>query len=452
MLMNFLHPLFDPKVECDVVCSDGYSINNLVSLDFRERSRGFLAAHFIKPPAVLLFQLPFPANVESMVIKPKVGSQISSGIAVLVAGIATNDKCVKKRDDYDHKATDFVKKRRKIIEPHRKQGQGSTASGQLNNAVIACHSYSLDITPSSAKCEHSSLFTQVAWLNDKEGKTVRIENKMFQQRLTRQGLQDPQTQDIQLEVFQRPSCLQKVTHVVLKIARLSGSSVPAIGKVEIWGQPSVNCKPEILEYALSIQEKIQDGMKLAVDSTERKPSLRVNGSNNHNLQPSLNCSKESIPEDFLDQITYELMTVPLLLPSGHNIDTVTLEKHIAAERSWGRMPSDPFTGKIFSDTSKPVPNSALKVRIDKFLLTSAINASGFGRSVGRNTNQLAERGDFTLKKDKEISFMEPRNCFGNKRRELIRSVELSSGRCEQGFVTSPLCSSNWHTGGISYLE
>lgn len=98
MHVNFLHPYFESRVECDVVTSDGYSATNLISLDFRERSRGFLAAHFIKPPAILLFQLPFPVHVESMVIKPKVGSQISSGIAILVAGIANKHTSTRKRD------------------------------------------------------------------------------------------------------------------------------------------------------------------------------------------------------------------------------------------------------------------------------------------------------------------------------------------------------------------
>lgn len=98
MHVNFLHPYFESRVDCDVVTSDGYPATNLISLDFRERSRGFLAAHFIKPPAILLFQLPFPVHVESMVIKPKVGSQISSGIAILVAGIANKHTSARKRD------------------------------------------------------------------------------------------------------------------------------------------------------------------------------------------------------------------------------------------------------------------------------------------------------------------------------------------------------------------
>ena len=112
MHVNFLHPFFESKVDCDVVTSDGYSVSNLVSLNFRERSRGFLAAHFIKPPALLLFQLPFPVHVESLIIKPKVGSQISSGIAVLVAGIATKGISTAKKDNSSRKSAQFSRNKR----------------------------------------------------------------------------------------------------------------------------------------------------------------------------------------------------------------------------------------------------------------------------------------------------------------------------------------------------
>lgn len=418
MLVNFLHPFFKSRVDCDVVSSDGYSVGNLVSADFRESSRGFLAAHFVKPPALLLFQLPFPIHVESMIIKPKVGSQISSGIAILVAGIATKRDPSTKGDTSNHKSTQLSKKKRsekELLSDSNKVGiigqQGSAVCFQNRlkkeaSIHIPNHSYDLDITPGSVKGEHSQFFSQVAWLNDREGKTIHIQNKLFQQRSPVQGFDTVGRSDFQEGEFQRPYLLQKVTHVALKIVRPSGSSVPAIGKVEIWGQPSAVCRPGVLEYALGIQEKIQAG---AVIKTTAAISNRITeNSKNHTLL-SYSCST-SLPEDFIDPITCELMTVPVLLPSGHNIDTSTLEKHITAERSWGRLPSDPFTGKVFSDTSKPVPNSALKVRIDKFLLTSGVSMSSCGRTVGRE-NSLSRASNLNdsilLKPNSDVPSREP---------------------------------------------
>ena len=398
MHVNFLHPFFKPRVDCDVVSSDGYSVANLVSLDFRESSRGFLAAHFIKPPALLLFQLPFPIHMESMIIKPKVGSQISTGIAILVAGIANKGDPTRQRDSTNSYSTQFSKRKRtkqELLSDSNKVGvsqQGSAADCQnpLKKEIsIPNHSYELDITPASVKGEHSHYFTQVAWLNNKEGKTVHIQNKLFEERSPVQGLHPVGRSDFQHEEFQRLYLLQKVTHVALKIVRRSGSSVPAIGKVEIWGQPSAGCKAGVLEFTLDIQARIQGG-DVAETTAPVNQNKRTAEDSEHFTR--LNCCSSSIPEDFIDPITCEIMTVPLLLPSGHNIDTVTLERHITSERSWGRLPSDPFTGKVFSDISKPLPNSALKVRIDKFLLTSSISTTGYGRTVGRE-NSLSMAND-----------------------------------------------------------
>ena len=399
MRVNFLHPLFKPRVDCDVVSSDGYSVDNLVSSDFRESSRGFLAAHFIKPPALLLFQLPFPVHVESMIIKPKVGCQISSGIAILVAGIATKGGPHGKGDIPSNKSRVFSKKKRTkngLLSNSDKgkdcqEGTGINCQNHSHEeGVTHYHNYEFNITPTTVKSEHSQFFTQVAWLNDKEGKTIHIQNKLFQEKFPIQGIQPVGRSGVQQGEFQRLYLLQKVTHVALKIARLTGSSVPAIAKVEIWGQPSANCKPGVLEYALEVQERIQAGVHNTTAATEDQHSITNEDTKHNTSLRALNCSSSPIPEDFIDPITCEIMTVPLLLPSGHNVDSVTLEKHITAERTWGRLPSDPFTGKLFSDISKPVPNSALKVRIDKFLLSSGINTSGYGRTVGRENSSSRE--------------------------------------------------------------
>lgn len=70
-------------------------------------------------------------------------------------------------------------------------------------------------------------------------------------------------------------------------------------------------------------------------------------------------SSLSIPEDFLDQITQEVMLLPMLLPSGVSVDSTTLEEHQKSEATWGRAPNDPFTGVPFTSTSQPLPNPQL---------------------------------------------------------------------------------------------
>jgi U-box domain-containing protein 5 len=65
------------------------------------------------------------------------------------------------------------------------------------------------------------------------------------------------------------------------------------------------------------------------------------------------------------------MTQPITLPSGKVIDQTTLEKHEQNEAIWGRPLSDPFTCIPFNENHKPVMATALKSRIDKFLLDNS---------------------------------------------------------------------------------
>ena len=52
------------------------------------------------------------------------------------------------------------------------------------------------------------------------------------------------------------------------------------------------------------------------------------------------------PDRFLDEITYDIMTIPMLLPSGHYVDRGTLDRVVQSDASYGRSPSDPFTGSL----------------------------------------------------------------------------------------------------------
>lgn len=78
-----------------------------------------------------------------------------------------------------------------------------------------------------------------------------------------------------------------------------------------------------------------------------------------------------IPEEFLDAITWELMTQPIVLPSGKIIDRTTLEQYERNEAVWGRPISDPFTNLPFYEQRKPIVAAALKLRIDRFLLENS---------------------------------------------------------------------------------
>lgn len=52
-----------------------------------------------------------------------------------------------------------------------------------------------------------------------------------------------------------------------------------------------------------------------------------------------------IPEQFLDELTCELMVLPMVLPSGHCVDQSTLDRLAHNDSTYGRPPTDPFTGE-----------------------------------------------------------------------------------------------------------
>ena len=52
-----------------------------------------------------------------------------------------------------------------------------------------------------------------------------------------------------------------------------------------------------------------------------------------------------MPDKFLDAITYEMMLLPMVLPSGYVVDRSTIDKLASNDAMYGRPPTDPFTGK-----------------------------------------------------------------------------------------------------------
>ncbi|CAK9795276.1 RING finger protein 37 [Anthophora plagiata] len=145
------------------------------------------------------------------------------------------------------------------------------------------------------------------------------------------------------------------------------NSVPALGKIEVWGTVSPRCGKDTVASIFTLWSKQQSTILESVEKPEvtNLPVTTIDN-NKEILESSL-----QVPECFLDAITYEIMTQPILLPSGKIIDQTTLLKHEESEALWGRRLTDPFTGLPFSEDRKPVIASALKIRIDKFLLENS---------------------------------------------------------------------------------
>ncbi|XP_076164539.1 RING finger protein 37 isoform X2 [Ptiloglossa arizonensis] len=182
------------------------------------------------------------------------------------------------------------------------------------------------------------------------------------------------------------TCLSNLRVCICK----TENSVPALGKIEVWGTVSPRCGKDTVATICTLWCKQQSVTSEAVDKQSsvskfiEKPKqtdqLLTVASNREIFESCL-----QVPEPFLDAITWEIMTQPILLPSGKIIDQSTLQKHEETEALWGRRLTDPFTGISFSENRKPMIATALKMRIDKFLLenSNADEIKNLPRVLGR---------------------------------------------------------------------
>lgn len=170
----------------------------------------------------------------------------------------------------------------------------------------------------------------------------------------------------------------KVDKLTIRIWKTRNSSVPAIKKIEVWGKVTGRCP--FYEKVVNLWKSRDAGF---YNPIQPEP-LQSNKRKDEPLQSTEALNEIQIPEELLDTITNQMMTVPMTLPSGKTVDQSTIEKFNKIEATWGREPSDPFTGVTFTNNRKPIFNSALKSSIDK-LLNKHPNASEFNdvaRTVG----------------------------------------------------------------------
>ena len=136
-----------------------------------------------------------------------------------------------------------------------------------------------------------------------------------------------------------------------------------------------------------------------------------------------------IPEEFLDELTFDIMSTPMLLPSGHSIDVFTLDRFSDAEATYGRQPSDPFTGLVFTSTRQPVLNETLKMRIDRFLSEHADEPSlwhvprALGHAVQSPRKALNSNSDKTGKDHARSVDRRTRSSVQNLKQEMQNGLQ-----------------------------
>lgn len=173
----------------------------------------------------------------------------------------------------------------------------------------------------------------------------------------------------------------------IRITKTAGSSIPAIAALDTWGYVAYSCPAPLAREVLLKWHSLNRHSRTAVgevDEGHKRPSP------SSSLSQAVAGKEENlfqIPDEFLDGLTCEIMALPVRLPSGNVIDERTLERFTRQEASWGRGQSDPFTGRPFTSTHRPLYDVALKARIDAFLLVET-HRQPVLRDVPRTTGPI----------------------------------------------------------------
>lgn len=180
------------------------------------------------------------------------------------------------------------------------------------------------------------------------------------------------------QILRSTNC-RLVCRLKIKVVRVRGSTSVGLGFCQVWGQPMSTCCNLALQ-----RELILKSTSLRQPLISRASSATATSTAPSALQSCLGAvaPELEIPVDFQDALTCELMTQPVLLPSGQVVDQSTLDKHVESELKWGRPACDPFTGVPLSGDSKPLCLPELKSRIDHFVVRNLDKLGNIPRTIG----------------------------------------------------------------------
>ncbi|KAJ1522594.1 hypothetical protein ONE63_001777 [Megalurothrips usitatus] len=370
-LINLCDPVFQTVISCSTVSSEGYEVTNLLSEDAEKRRNGFMCDRFIKPPVEVTLKFPFDVNIKYIQIGAEVGQQKTSGLDISSSSSPYHSSWCSGSKSSRHQPTSNLP-----CSPTVERIASIVLSDNEKGVVIYCP------LQYGRKCLNPVPDTKVTFV---------------QRSMT----------------WKKRPVIAHTSSLTIRIFRTSGSSVPALGSIEVWGGPS-SCMSshqvaEIMNQWTEAHAKKDPEIK-DIPTEVAAPSFCKK------LDESL---LPDIPEEFLDAITWEIMALPMVLPSGKVVDQQTLDLHAQAEANWGRHPSDPFTGLMFSDGCRPIIDSALKARIDRFLVLNQDRNDL--KDVPRTVGRVQPQTHHTVS-----TFRSSRGCFDSSASNRKRSALGSS--------------------------
>ncbi|XP_071339456.1 RING finger protein 37 isoform X2 [Trachinotus anak] len=412
MVVNLCLPHFYTSVHCNKLCADGYDVTNLVSADPVLRRRGFKLEYFLRPPVQVTLKFGFQVELCRVDVELWPWG-MDRGQACKRLEISTSSdpppsqnfsqghKQAEQKEQMQVRDQNQQNKKKQEFDSKPCRSNGHQWSLQVQQwgeeTQDGCQHIGNTYKRQMAK-EHTQTNTEssqpepefrlVGRCELREETQVCFSRSNFRVRPPFLSPPPPQPANCRQEELWSRGLLSLGAVTQLRVTVPFGGAASALGlkALSVWGQPACCCPADEVER-----------FKRAHEASERRlprpvffaPSVRQT---NQPVEPDTPTSNLSIPEEFLDPITQEVMTLPMLLPSGVSVDSTTLEEYQKREATWGRTPNDPFTGVPFTSNSKPLPNPQLKTRIDHFLLQRGeVRRDGMLGRQGEGENPQASR-------------------------------------------------------------
>ena len=405
--MDFVNKDYGTTVHCSAVASDGYESTNLLHKnsteegDFHEArslfthsgkhqsvryDNGFMADYFVKPPVDVVVQFPCLVDIHRVIVNRKSGEKRLADFIVLVANAKPIFKSKSRECGGQAQDSGVLGS---LSQPDGKDVKGGEnesipSSTQTNNSVFngTMFRYEPDFAQTEVRKQSLSALHMVGKFTARNGSADVITFSNPKINSSSNHYESPASSMQTLSLFSL-QYLYGASHAIIRIFRTEGSTVPAIKRLEIWGRPSHRNQTVLNKHVYELIRKFKEKNLKKLDfskPTDNFPKKKecknyqgnadINQRSNGSGERYSGNSAEScwIPEDFIDPITLDVMQLPLLLPSGHTVDSTTLERSIKEDERNGRVALDPFTGVPLNAENKAVPNTALKLRLDSFLL------------------------------------------------------------------------------------
>nr|XP_019954543.1 PREDICTED: RING finger protein 37 [Paralichthys olivaceus] len=408
MVLNLCQPHFYTTVHCNKLCADGYDVSNLVSAEPALRRRGFKLEYFLRPP--LQVTLKFGFQVELCRVDVELWpwgmdrGQASKRLEISTSSdplpshkLNQGHKQVQQKKQIQMQVNDQNKQYKNKVcdsKSHHSNGhQWTLQAKQWGGETEGGHSYKQQIAKDQAQTNADSgqpeaEFKLVGRCELRDETRVCFSHSNFRPQPLFPSAPPSQPTNCRQEELWSRGALSLGAVTQLRVTVPFGGSASALGfkALSVWGQPARCCPPEEVEKIKTVHEASERRLPQPVFFTSSvRPASQPQ-------QAATPVSNPSIPEEFLDPLTQEVMMLPMLLPSGVSVDSTTLEECQKREATWGRPPNDPFTGVPFTSTSQPLPNPQLKIRIDHFLLQrGGVGRDGMLGRQGEGKNPQASR-------------------------------------------------------------